>query len=113
MASARLAWTLGESDNALLALSAQVGTSTSAAAPQTAPTRLPVPPRMTPVSSATDRLSGKAPGATSEVTTTSNPPASPAEAELTTKAVICVRATWKPASCAATSSSRTARNARP
>ena len=92
---------MAESDSALLALSAHVGTSTSAAAPQIAPTRLPVPPRMTPVSRATDRLSGKAPGATSEVTTTSSPPASPALAELTTKAVICVRATWRPASWAA------------
>ena len=93
MASARLAWTLADSDSALLASSAQVGTSTSAAAPQTAPIRLPVPPRMTPVSNATERLSGNAPGATSEVTTTSSPPASPAQAALTTKAVTCVRAT--------------------
>ena len=65
------------------------------------------------MSSASDSASGNAPGAASWLTTTSRPPARPAHAALTTKASTCVRATWSPASCAATSSSRTARNARP
>ena len=55
----------------------------------------------------------KAPGATSSVTMASSAPASPAQVALTTKARTRALATFTPASAAATSSSRTARQLRP
>jgi hypothetical protein len=63
--------------------------------------------------SSIERLSGNSPVFTTPVDRASRAPASPAQAALTAKAMTLVRATLIPASAAATSSSRTARNARP
>src|SRR6201986_991213 len=60
-----------------------------------------------------DRVRVYAPGATMPVTTASRAPPSPAQAALTTKARTWSRATLRPDSEAATSSSRTARQLRP
>ena len=81
--------------------------------PHSAPGRLPRPPITAAVSSAMDRVTVKAPGATRLVTMASSEPASPAQMALTTKARTRVTATFTPSSAAATSSSRTARQLRP
>src|ERR1700733_6525358 len=81
--------------------------------PQTAPGRVPRPPITAAVSSAIESVIVKAPGATSSVTMASSAPAIPAQVALTTKASTRARATFTPASAAATSSSRTARQLRP
>ncbi len=60
-----------------------------------------------------DSASVNAPGETIAETAASRPPPRPAQAELTTNASICIRATFRPDSAAATSLSRSARQLRP
>ena len=81
--------------------------------PQTAPARLPRPPSTAPASSVIDSVTVKEPGETSVVVMPSRAPARPAQAALTTKASTRSAATFRPASAAAVSSSRTARQLRP
>src|SRR5260370_22608552 len=81
--------------------------------PQTAPARLPRPPSIAPVSSPMESARVKAPGETIAETAASRAPPSPAHAELTTKASICILATFRPDRDAATSLSRSARQLRP
>ena len=65
------------------------------------------------MSSATDRVTVNAPGETIDVVTASSTPPRPAQAALTTNASTRSRATFSPASAAATSSSPAARQDRP
>src|ERR1700678_2746723 len=90
-----------------------VGTRTTSSDPQTAPGSVPRPPMTAAVSSVIETVMVNDPGATDEVTIASKDPASPAQAALMTKASTRALATFTPASAAATSSSRTARQSRP
>src|ERR1700677_2781360 len=89
-----------------------VGTRTITRLPQTAPGSVPRPPITAAVSSAIESVIVNAPGATSPVTIASRPPPSPAQAPRPTNASPGAAATFGPASAAATSSSRTARQLR-
>src|SRR5260370_28640628 len=68
---------------------------------------------MAAVSNWIDRVRANVPGVADELTMASSAPPRPAQAELTTKASTCSRATFRPDSEAATSSSRTARQLSP
>src|SRR5260221_11876214 len=68
---------------------------------------------MAAVSSWIDRVRANVPGVADELTTASIAPPRPAQAELTTNASTWRRATFRPDSDAATSSSRSARQLRP
>ena len=83
------------------------------ALPSTAPSRLPRPPTTIAVSRLIDSTSVTDDGAASRPTMASMQPPTPAHAALTTKARTRARPRLMPASAAATSSSRTARQVRP
>src|SRR5258708_13133593 len=68
---------------------------------------------MAAVSNWIDRVRANVPGVADELTMASSAPPRPAQAELTTKASTCSRATFRPDNEAATSSSRSARQLRP
>ena len=81
----------------------RAGTNTSTIEPQTAPLRLPSPPITIALISCRERATPKPAGAVRPDQYANSEPASPAQAELTTKATTWVRATLIPASAAAAS----------
>ena len=106
--------TFVDSENEWAMSLVQPGSSTSTAAPQTAPMQRAEPAEHDRREQREGELpAANAPGEASCSTTASRPPPSPAQAALTTNASVCTRPTCSPHSDAAISSSRTARNARP